>query len=127
MVEHTIRAVDRNVPVSLVHASRGKLIRAEPISALYEQNRVHHVGRFDTLEDQMCEFSADYDRIKTKRSPDRMDALVWGLAFLFDKMTGRRRSGSTASDEDDGYQLKDTTFQRNNAFRSEADTSWMRG
>lgn len=127
MVEHTIRAVDRNVPVSLVHASRGKLIRAEPVSALYEQNRVHHVGRFDALEDQMCEFSSDYDRNKNKSSPDRMDALVWGLAFLFDKMTGRRRSGSTSSDEDEGYQLKDTTFQKNNAFRSEADTSWMRG
>ena len=62
MVESVIRAVDRNVPVSLVHASRGKLIRAEPVSALYEQNRIHHIGRFDQLEDQMCMFAADYDR-----------------------------------------------------------------
>jgi phage terminase large subunit-like protein len=89
MVEAVIRAVDRNVPISLVHASRGKLIRAEPISALYEQGRVHHVGKFDELEDQMCTFSADFDR--RNGSPDRMDALVWGLSFLFDRMTARRK------------------------------------
>jgi phage terminase large subunit-like protein len=90
MVEAVIRAVGRNVPVTLVHATRGKLVRAEPVSALYEQNRVHHIGRFDELEDQMCTFAADYDR--SNGSPDRMDALVWGLSFLFEKMTGRRRA-----------------------------------
>jgi phage terminase large subunit-like protein len=79
MVEAVIRAADRNVPITLVHASRGKLVRAEPISALYEQGRVHHIGRFDKLEEQMCMFSTDYDR--KNGSPDRMDALVWGLTF----------------------------------------------
>lgn len=90
MVESTIKAVDRSVPVELVHASRGKVVRAEPISALYEQGRVHHVGRFDQLEDQMCMFSIDNVRNTSNGSPDRVDALVWGLTKIFDKLTGRR-------------------------------------
>jgi phage terminase large subunit-like protein len=92
MVESVIRAVDRSAPIKLVHASRGKIIRAEPISALYEQKRVHHVGLFDKLEDQMCTFSVDNIRGNGMGSPDRVDALVWGLTELFDKITGRRRS-----------------------------------
>lgn len=121
MVEATLRAADRNVPVTLVHASRGKLVRAEPISALYEQGRVHHVGRFDELEDQMCQFSADYDR--KNGSPDRMDALVWGLTYLFNKMTGRRRDKKV---EDDGqYKLIDITGRENNVYRGQSDNSWM--
>lgn len=95
MVESTIRAVDRSVPVELVHASRGKVVRAEPISALYEQGRVHHVGRFDLLEDQMCMFSVDNIRTISNGSPDRVDALVWGLTKLFDKITGRRLVAET--------------------------------
>jgi hypothetical protein len=77
MVETTLRAVDRSIPVRLVHASRGKITRAEPVSALYEQNRVHHAGCFPELEDELCSFepgSAD--------SPDRLDALVWGITDL---------------------------------------------
>lgn len=54
MVEHTVKTVDRNVSFKSVHASRGKAIRAEPVSALYEQGRVHHVGYFSDLEDQLC-------------------------------------------------------------------------
>ena len=95
MVASVIKAVDRNVPIKLVHASRGKVIRAEPISALYEQNRVHHVGRFDKLEDQMCTFSADNIRANGMGSPDRVDALVWGLTEVFDQITGRPRRSST--------------------------------
>src|SRR6266478_1147606 len=60
-----------------VHASRGKLTRAEPIAALYEQHRVHHVGAFGVLEDQMCDYVP-----QLARSPDRMDALVWALTEL---------------------------------------------
>lgn len=93
MVESVLRAVDRAVPIKLVHASRGKIIRAEPISALYEQHRIHHVGRFDELEDQMCTFSVDNIRGNGMGSPDRVDALVWGLTELFEKITGRRRGG----------------------------------
>jgi phage terminase large subunit-like protein len=81
LVEATIRQVDPNVPFSAVHATRGKVIRAEPISALYEQGRVHHVGLFPILEDQMCAFSHDYDRSQNG-SPDRMDALVWALSEI---------------------------------------------
>lgn len=98
MVLSVLRAADRSVPVKLVHASRGKVIRAEPISALYEQGRVHHVGRFDLLEDQMCIFSVDNIRNSSTGSPDRVDALVWGLTEVFDKITGRRKaSGNTTT------------------------------
>ncbi|MGO9392619.1 DNA-packaging protein [Rhodoblastus sp.] len=77
MVESTLRAVDASVPVRLVHASRGKIVRAEPISALYEQHRVSHVGLFDQLEDQLCSFAPG-----SAKSPDRLDALVWALTEL---------------------------------------------
>lgn len=80
MVENTIRVVDTNVPYKAVHASRGKAVRAEPVSALYEQKRVHHVGAFPVLEDQMCTFTSDFDR--KDGSPDRMDALVWAFTEL---------------------------------------------
>lgn len=94
MVAHVIRSIDRSVPVTLVHASRGKHVRAEPISALYEQGRVHHVGRFDKLEDQMCLFSIDNVRDENTGSPDRVDALVWGLSQLFEKITSRRKTNT---------------------------------
>jgi phage terminase large subunit-like protein len=68
----------KNVPFKAVHASRGKAVRAEPISALYEQRRVSHVGAFPQLEDQLCTWSPQADA----RSPDRLDALVWGLTEL---------------------------------------------
>lgn len=93
MVASVIRAVNNTVPITLVHASRGKVVRAEPISALYEQNRVHHIGRFDKLEDQMCLFSRDAERTPGN-SPDRVDALVWGLSELFNKITSRRRANA---------------------------------
>ena len=76
MVEHTIRTVDKAIPFKSVHASRGKYIRAEPVSALYEQGRVHHVGFFPELEDQLCEW------VPGDTSPDRLDALVWALTEL---------------------------------------------
>ena len=79
MVEATIRMVDGNLPVTTVWASRGKTARAEPVSALYEQGRVHHIGTFSKLEDQMCAFTSDFDRARAGYSPDRLDALVWGL------------------------------------------------
>jgi phage terminase large subunit-like protein len=78
MVESTLRAVDATVPVKLVHASRGKITRAEPISALYEQARVHHVGLlFVELEDEMTSYEPG-----SPKSPDRMDALVWAFTEL---------------------------------------------
>ena len=79
MVVMVLQQVDRNAPVTKVHATRGKQVRAEPISALYEQNRVHHVGAFPQLEDQMVMWTPD-----AKESPDRLDALVWALTELKD-------------------------------------------
>jgi phage terminase large subunit-like protein len=79
MVESTIRTVDPNVPVTLVWASKGKQPRAEPISALYEQNRVHHVGTFPELESEQTSWVPGED------SPNHMDAAVWGFTDLFDQ------------------------------------------
>lgn len=84
MVESTMRVVDRNVPVTRVHASVGKKPRAEPVSALYEQGRVHHVGYFALLEEQMCEWTPIPIIGEKKESPDRMDALVWALTELME-------------------------------------------
>lgn len=80
MVEATIRSVRPTAPVKLVTASRGKVQRAEPVAALYEQQRVKHLGAFPDMEEQMLAFStAGYQGAK---SPDRADALIWGLSEL---------------------------------------------
>lgn len=77
LVEHTIRTADDKVPIKKVYATRGgKFLRAEPIAALYEQGRVHHVGLFTKLEDQMTQW------IPGKPSPDRLDAMVWAVTQL---------------------------------------------
>lgn len=84
MVEATLRTVASNLPISVVRASRGKYARAEPISALYEQGRVRHVGVLPALEDQMTQFTHDYSQYSGEgASPDRVDALVWACAELF--------------------------------------------
>jgi phage terminase large subunit-like protein len=90
MIENTLQMVDRNVSYGRVWASKGKLIRAEPISSLYEQGRVHHVGTFTKLEDQMCNITADFDRKTMGYSPDRMDALAWALTELMVEPDERR-------------------------------------
>jgi phage terminase large subunit-like protein len=82
LVETTLRVVHPGVPFRAVRASRGKVTRAEPVSALYERGLVHHVGVFPVLEDQLCVFTADFDRRSAGYSPDRLDALVWGLTEL---------------------------------------------
>lgn len=86
LVEAIIRTIDANVPFTKVHASRGKAKRAEPIAALYEQGRVHHLGCFPKLEDQMCNFDPSINQLSDSEdeSPDRMDALVWALTELFE-------------------------------------------
>lgn len=86
MVRATIQAADRNVPVRLVTASRGKAVRAEPVSVRYAQGQVHHAGRFGKLEDQLCAFSgAGYTG---GGSPDHADAAVWALTHLFSRDDG---------------------------------------
>jgi hypothetical protein len=78
MVSQTIKQVDSKVPVTLVHASRGKQTRAEPVAATYQQGRGHHVGSFPALEDEMCLW------VPGDPSPNRMDALVWAATELLD-------------------------------------------
>jgi phage terminase large subunit-like protein len=82
MVEATLRMIDPNVPFSAVRAARGKVARAEPVAALYEQGRIHHIGTFAQLEDQMCSFTSNFDRKAAGYSPDRVDALVWAFTEL---------------------------------------------
>jgi phage terminase large subunit-like protein len=86
LVESILRTKDLLAAYKAVHATRGKLLRAEPISGLYEQKRVHHVGSFPELESECC----DYNPQSNGKSPDRMDALVWGLTALSD---GTRQYG----------------------------------
>lgn len=84
MVKFTLSTVDKSVPIKLVHAARGKQTRAEPISALYDQGKIHHVGSLAQLEDQMsCWIPGEGD------SPDRVDALVWSLwELMIDGLKG---------------------------------------
>ncbi len=81
MIANAIHQVDANIRVKEVVATRGKLVRAEPVGMVYEQGRGHHVGMFPELEDQMCRFTPDFIR-QPDDSPDRMDALVWAFTDL---------------------------------------------
>ena len=81
MVIATIAAVDPTVPTKAVTSSRGKVLRAEPISTLFEQNRAHLVGAYPALEDQLTSFTSDYNRARDG-SPDRLDAMVFALTEL---------------------------------------------
>lgn len=78
MIAHMLREIDPTIAFKSVTARRGKIMRAEPILALYEQKRIFHQQHFSKLEEQMCTFTAE-----SKKSPDRMDALVWALTDLF--------------------------------------------
>ena len=80
MVAAVLSEVNGAIAVREVRATRGKWLRAEPVSALYEQGRVRHVGALPELEDEMCDFGLD--GLSSGRSPDRVDALVWALTAL---------------------------------------------
>lgn len=88
LVELILKGFNQRMPYKAVHASRGKIVRAEPIAALYERGLVHHVGTFGELEAQM----RTYQGRDTEKSPDRMDALVWALTEL----SSKRGSGFVA-------------------------------
>jgi hypothetical protein len=93
MVRAVIHAADSSIPYYEVNASRGKIVRAEPISFIYEQNKIHHIGYFPILEEQMCAMlTSGYVGLK---SPDRADALVWLWSFLFPKLTQKEDPYST--------------------------------
>lgn len=88
MVESTIHAVRPALRVIKVRATRGKAVRAEPISALYHLGRISHIGSFPVLESQLCQITAD--GYTGEGSPDDADALVWGFTELFPKLTRRQ-------------------------------------
>lgn len=83
LVKMNIRNYDSQIPFEEVHATRGKIVRAEPVADLYRRGLVHHVGEFFELEDQMCTYTED-----NGESPNNMDALVWGIAHLSEQYTG---------------------------------------
>lgn len=93
MVETVIRNIDDQVAFSAVRATRGKILRAEPVAALYEKGRVHHAGEFQLLEDQMCNFTG----LDGEKSPDRLDALVWAITELADGGSGEASDGGAAA------------------------------
>jgi len=90
LVEQVIRQVDPLVALRKVHASRGKVVRAEPVAALYEQGRVHHLRGLGRLEDQMCAMTAR--GFEGRGSPDRVDALVWALTDLIVEASAKWRA-----------------------------------
>lgn len=93
MVEHVIRTVDKTVAYKEVTASRGKIARAEPVAALYEQGRIKHVGAFPELECQLCAMTPD--GYLNDGSPDRADALVWAITeLMLGNATPRAASGT---------------------------------
>ena len=78
LVDRILRQVDDSVSVKLIHASKGKYVRAEPVASRYEQGRVHHIGIHPELEDQLCSYSPEF----SSGSPDRLDALVYAITEL---------------------------------------------
>jgi phage terminase large subunit-like protein len=109
MVSSVLRGVAKDMGIAIriveVRATRGKLLRAEPVSALYERGLVHHVGVFPEMEDQMCQWEPG------QKSPDRLDALVWALTEL---MVGEHHVGGLAMDtgDDDDYYEEEETLWR---------------
>ncbi|MBC8158279.1 MAG: PBSX family phage terminase large subunit [Alphaproteobacteria bacterium] len=87
MVKHTLQSIREDLPIIEVRATRGKHVRAEPISALYSLGRVSHVGSFPELEAQMCQMTAA--GYEGEGSPDHVDAMVWAFTELFPSMTER--------------------------------------
>tara|TARA_R110000737_G_scaffold57012_4_gene82010 strand:+ start:262 stop:1515 length:1254 start_codon:yes stop_codon:yes gene_type:complete len=87
MCRHTLQTIRKGLPVIEVHATRGKHVRAEPISALYSVNRISHVGMFPELEDQLCLFTSSGWEGGSDKSPDRAEALIWACTELFPAMT----------------------------------------
>ena len=85
LVETVLRQLNLNLSYRAVRATRGKIARAEPVAALYEQGRVHHVGRFPELEEEMTGFTPG-----SPNSPDRLDALVWAVTVLSERPAGPR-------------------------------------
>jgi len=131
MVAQVIGQVDPKVPVTLVHASRGKQTRAEPIAAQYEQGRVHHVGVFKLLEDELCLW------LPGDSSPNRLDALVWALTeLMLGSFPGLFFAGTSITPKAEEHkaerQVGEIIAYRDHAIkgggkREEATQRWLRG
>jgi predicted phage terminase large subunit-like protein len=78
LVERVVKSIDQHVAFKAVRATRGKIVRAEPVAALYEKGRIFHIRPFSALEHQLCSYQPEV----TSKSPDRMDALVWAVTDL---------------------------------------------
>jgi len=89
MVRHVIQTARARTPFQQVTATRGKAVRAEPFSALYEQGKVRHVGRFNELEEELTAFTTH--GYLGGGSPNRGDALIWALAALFPGIVNPRK------------------------------------
>ena len=96
LVKRNIQVIDPTVRFQDVHAYRGKILRAEPIAGLYEEGKVHHVGEFSELEDEMCSYAPQLQG-DDQNSPDHLDAMVWGVT----KLTG-------ITDQRPVYQMEDS-------------------
>lgn len=94
MVRAVVQAVNPNIPYSEVRATRGKVVRAEPISYLYEKGKIFHIGHFPELEEQLCSMTTS--GYLGGESPDRADALVWGFTELFPAMIKEEEKGPKA-------------------------------
>lgn len=103
MVRSTLEVIDPNLPITIVHASRGKFARAEPVAALYEQNKVHHVAGLTQLEDQLT----SWEPLGNVGSPDRLDALVWGITDLMLQMKNEVVKANVSDIEISGIEIPD--------------------
>jgi hypothetical protein len=90
LVKHTLQTIRRDLPIIEVRATRGKHVRAEPISAMYSVGRVSHVGTFPQIEDQLCLFTSHGWEGSGDKSPDRAESLIWALTELFPSLTMSR-------------------------------------
>ena len=93
LVDRILKQVDSRVSVKMIHASKGKFVRAEPVASRYEQGRVHHVGMLKDLEDQLCNYSPEI----SSGSPDRLDALVYAITELDSRSQVDIRIDTTAN------------------------------
>jgi phage terminase large subunit-like protein len=100
MCRHTLQTIRKNLPIIEVRATRGKHVRAEPISALYALGRISHVGTFPQMEDQMCLFTPHGWEGDDDKSPDRAEAAIWLLTELYEELI-RDQQRDTKKDDDD--------------------------
>lgn len=110
LVEQNVRAFKPDVSYRAVRASRngGKVVRAEPVAAMYERRKIFHAGEFPELEDQMCTFTVGFDRKAQGYSPDRLDALVWAYTDLFPELAASRTEDEW-EDYDEDWSRNETT------------------